>query len=581
MVLAGRALIVEGLQVGLSRQRKIYHVLGYAPRESDEDWEDPGERLKSDQRQDWWRSWGDHSGEELAGLPAEIAGNNNLADLADQPLLNHLLAITRKDDPAALDASSSINSVYASLLRNVWERTWGERGQIADVRPLMVWQFNRLFESIGLAVWQHGGGRSTKLDDVANVAGLEKLDEVLPVFKEGAEMGALALLTAFFFQRAGSNDTFELAHKTFGEYLAARRLVRLVEDLHENVSAGVWDEGEGLRRWYQLTYSARVTREILAFLGGELGDLTPEEVGARRGTLIKLFDENLRIGMPNEGVDDNGKARNYREAQKFTAAAELALIAVINQYTVAIIDGLRGKEEEESVTLIRWWPKWENLRGGLRTGLWDLLRRLQHGASDETLILSCLNGIGFDNQAARTRLAGARLQFASARNADFCRANLEGVDFGGADLEGAKCIETNFDNPSRDMIHGINSDHPFFPNFVFANTNFRGARLRKAYMYSAVFCEPNFSGANLSEVNLGNSTLYDAIFKNADLTDADLQNADLRWANFSGANVSGAKFGGADLSDADLREAKGLTRRQLKAARNVNLDKLPPDLPDG
>ncbi len=221
VVLAGRALIVESLEAELSHERQIFHVLGYAPREADDEWDDPDERLKRDQRQDWWRCWGDLTDEQLADLPAEIAGNKNLTDLADQPLLNHLLAITRAANPAALDASSSVNSVYASLLRHVWERSWGDNRQIADVKPLTVEQFDRLFESIGLAVWQHGGGRSTTLADVAVVARLEKLDTVLPVFKEGAKKGALALLTAFFFRRAGSDETFELTHKTFGEYLAA------------------------------------------------------------------------------------------------------------------------------------------------------------------------------------------------------------------------------------------------------------------------------------------------------------------------------------------------------------------------
>ena len=324
VVLAGRALIVESLQGELSRERQIFHVLGYAPRGAGIDWKDPDKRLKLDQRQDWWRCWGGLSGEQLAGLPAEIAGNKNLADLADQPLLNHLLAITRAADPAALDASSSVNSVYASLLRHVWERSWGEKRQIADVKQLTPEQFNRLFESIGLAVWQRGGGRSTTLAEVADVARLERLDTVLPAFKEGAEKGALALLTAFFFRRAGSDETFELTHKTFGEYLAARRLARLIEDLHRLLPAGDIDDGEGLRRWYRLTHAARITGNPGVPGGGthrpsfandlrrSAASLEPrslDEIGTRRDMLIELFNENLANGMPYEGVDGPGQPR--------------------------------------------------------------------------------------------------------------------------------------------------------------------------------------------------------------------------------------------------------------------------------
>ena len=396
VVLAGRALIVESLQGELNREQQIFHVLGYAPREVHEDWDDPGGRLKNDQRQDWWRCWGGLSGEELAGLPAEIAGNKNLTDLADQPLLNHLLAITRAADPAALDASSSVNSVYSKLLKDVWKRTWGEKRQIADVKPLTVEQFNRLFESIGLAVWQKGGGRSTTLAEVAEVARLEKLDKLLPVFKEGAEKGALALLTAFFFRRAGSDDTFELTHKTFGEYLAARRLARLIEDLHRLLPAGDIDEGEGLRRWYRLTYAARVTVEILAFLENELRPLTLEELQTRRQTLIRLFDENLASGMPFLGVDGRGQPKTYREAERFTAAAELAIFAAIGVCSCSIGANPAGLKLDARCKAVRWTPAWPDRGKRRRTSAWDLLRRLEAGTNRDLCARSYMEGIDLD-----------------------------------------------------------------------------------------------------------------------------------------------------------------------------------------
>ncbi len=401
VVLAGRALIVESLEGELNRERQIFHVLGYAPREADDAWDDPKKRLRNDQRQDWWRGWGSLSGEELAGLPAEIAGNRNLADLADQPLLNHLLAITRAADPAALDGSSSVNSVYAGLLRHVWERSWGEKRQIADVKPLKPEQFNRLFESIGLAVWQHGGGRSTTLADVAEVARLEKLDTVLPAFQEGAKQGALALLTAFFFRRAGSDDSFELTHKTFGEYLAACRLARLIDDLHRLLPAGDIDDGEGLRRWYRLTHGARITVEILDFLEEELDRpsfsnelrrsrqqpvLEPRSLDAistRRDTLIELFNANLVKGMPFEGVDGSGQPKTYRQAERFTAAAELALVAAIGVCTRLMIEKTEGLKPEERRQAVGWSPVWPDRDQEVRTSAWDLLRRLEVGTAND------------------------------------------------------------------------------------------------------------------------------------------------------------------------------------------------------
>ena len=42
VVLAGRALIVESLEGELNRERQIFHVLGYAPRQADRRLERPG-----------------------------------------------------------------------------------------------------------------------------------------------------------------------------------------------------------------------------------------------------------------------------------------------------------------------------------------------------------------------------------------------------------------------------------------------------------------------------------------------------------------------------------------------------------
>jgi hypothetical protein len=474
VVLAGRALIVESLEGELNRERQIFHVLGYAPREAGREWDDPSNWLENDQRQDWWRGWGSLSGDDSSGLPSEIAGNKNLADLADQPLLNHLLAITRAGNPAALDASSSVNGVYASLLRHVWERSWGEKRQIADVRPLTVEQFDRLFESIGLAVWQHGGGRSTTLAEVADIARLEKLDTVLPVFKEGAEKGALALLTAFFFRRSGSDETFELTHKSFGEYLAARRLARLIKDLHRLLPAGDIDESEALRRWYRLTHAARVTVEILMFLGGALGALTLEKVQARRATLIQLFNENLDAGMPFQGVDSKSQPRTYREAERATAAAELALFAAIGVCTCMIIDKTLGMELAARRLAARWSPAWPDRENDLRTSAWDLLRRLEAGTRNDRCIRSYMLGINLDHQVLRTNLTETSWWFASMRSTDL-----------------------------------------------------RGADLTHAYL-----CYVDLRDANLTHADLSYAKLRDADLSYAKLRDADFFGADLRSAKW-------------------------------------------------
>ena len=63
----------------------------------------------------------------------------------------------------------------------------------------------------------------------------EQLERKLAAFERGAEKGAVSLLAAFYVRQAGftaaGERSFEFTHKSFGEFLAARRLVRALRTL--------------------------------------------------------------------------------------------------------------------------------------------------------------------------------------------------------------------------------------------------------------------------------------------------------------------------------------------------------------
>ena len=63
------------------------------------------------------------------------------------------------------------------------------------------------------------------------------MQEQLERFKEGARAGAISFLAAFYFRQAGKiqggERTFEFTHRSFGEFLTARRLVRWIKLIHE------------------------------------------------------------------------------------------------------------------------------------------------------------------------------------------------------------------------------------------------------------------------------------------------------------------------------------------------------------
>lgn len=104
--------------------------------------------------------------------------------------------------------------------------------------------------------------------------------------------------------------------------------------------------------------------------------------------------------------------------------------------------------------------------------------------------------------------------------------DLSGHDFGGRNLVGAQCVETNFN----------------------------GANLHRSDLSGANLTGASFSGANLSNANLEGSTLSGANFVNADMKSATLDSCELtNGATFLGANLGNARLRAANLGDSNLQ----------------------------
>ena len=90
-----------------------------------------------------------------------------------------------------------------------------------------------MLEEIGLASWHGGDGRTTTVQEIKEHCIASGLGSMLNNFQEGAEEGVTRLLAAFFFrkhgQRSSEDSTFVFTHKSLGEYLTARRIVRALD----------------------------------------------------------------------------------------------------------------------------------------------------------------------------------------------------------------------------------------------------------------------------------------------------------------------------------------------------------------
>src|SRR5262249_7416000 len=211
-----------------------YHLTDSQRQEAD--YTDAEQILAQDQRDGWWRRYGEVAGQPLDGMPDELKKLESLQPITAEPLLNHLVSLSRKSG-FVFDESTNRNSIYANLLQQVWERRHDPRPR--PPAGLRLEHFVRLLEEIALAAWHGGESRVTTRKAIHQRCEQARLVPILEeVFPKNVEAGIVSLLLAFYFrqskERVGDDATFEFTHKSFGEYLLANRLIRTLRELHQN-----------------------------------------------------------------------------------------------------------------------------------------------------------------------------------------------------------------------------------------------------------------------------------------------------------------------------------------------------------
>jgi uncharacterized protein YjbI with pentapeptide repeats len=96
----------------------------------------------------------------------------------------------------------------------------------------------------------------------------------------------------------------------------------------------------------------------------------------------------------------------------------------------------------------------------------------------------------------------------------------------------------------------------------------RQANLQGAYLIGADLEQADLSQARLVAANLNGANLADCAFQGADLREADCGGAELSRADFTSADLHCVNLLGANLEGARFFHTKGLSSRQVMAARN-------------
>jgi uncharacterized protein YjbI with pentapeptide repeats len=505
VLLSGRELVVQASSDLFRKSGQILHFLPYFVPEDERNtrsgtehtYLDEHNLLATDRRQEWWQLYGTASGLGYTHMPQEL-DQGNLTEITAQPLLNYLVALSYQQDKLDITPESNLNEIYQYLLNAVYKRGWaGKDARHPAIANITQPNFERILEEVALASW-HGDGRTTTVKEIEAHCQNSGLKELLEGFQEGAKSGVIRLLTAFYFRQSGQRDggdrTFEFTHKSFGEYLTARRLVRGLQRINQelenrkaNFDCG-WDEKQALVEWAELSGPSRIDADLFKFLLDEVQfrhRKNPELVAQWQQNLCRLIKVMSRHGMPMEKLpfatfhEANHQARNAEEALLVTLNACARCTRVVSQFK---------------------WDKSDHF------GNWLARLQYQSPGNEKSPILNHLSFLDLSGCDLRYRdLCWANLDGANLFGVNLEGATLEGADLFGADLFGAD-------------LFGVN---------LFEAT-LEGANLCGATLEGANLCGATLERANLDGTNLDGATLC-----GVDLSDISW-NEETSWDNVVG-----------------------------------------------
>jgi uncharacterized protein YjbI with pentapeptide repeats len=383
--------------------------------------------------------------------------------------------------------------------------------------------FTEMLEEVAVTAW-HFGGRTTTLSQVE-----KRIDvEALKLLNADTKSGIHNLMVAFYFHPSRRGDeTVEFTHKSFGEYLTGRRLVRQLDDIHEEFdrhqinSRKGWSQGKCLEAWAEIAGPATLNEDLLPYVHNEIA--LRESRKEWRQTVHTLFHSLLDSG----GLHRDallGNLDSLEDIVQYATNAERSLLSI--GCLAFSVDGQHFEIKN---------PTNGNLRRELRNWFIRLAEPGQH-----------------------LSIPGIRLQLGEPLDLlDFSEANLERVSF----------IRTSLVMANLGMAN-------------LCDSNLYMANLHSANLVSANLSRAILKKADLGMADLRNANLKNANLKNANLSEANLISANLSGADLLGANLTRSKLVEADLSDTILIEAdlskSDLLRTNLSWAlmsfANENLD---------
>lgn len=427
-IVTGRELAVQSAEGLFRLEGQVIHLLPYhVPHNEVREYFDPDNILSKDQRDEWWRRYGDLSDNDFTGIPPTLK-DGEIGEVTAQPLLNYLVALAYQRG-LEINEETNVNLVYQDLLHAVFNRSWAKNSH-PSIRDIPYDSFVRLLEEVALAVW-HGAGRTTTLAEVEDHCKRSKVGPLLSAIERTASSGVSSLLLSFYFRQKGrrssGDKTFEFTHKTFAEYLTALAVVRLIETISKQLSAFDEDSDTGfedetaLHKWLTLCDAASFDKYLNDFVRREVDSRSIEVASVWQRTLSRMLSYSLRHGWPIHRFD----GIKLGEQSKRLRNSEEALLASLNACS-------RATKTRSNI-------RWDN-----DTSFGLMVKRLQGQRSGpaNVLAMNCLSYLNIDEQCIdisdffNADLSFSSMRYIQANYATFLRADLTDCDLSFSTING-------------------------------------------------------------------------------------------------------------------------------------------------
>jgi uncharacterized protein YjbI with pentapeptide repeats len=584
-IVTGRDLSIQSCENVVKESKKYLYILPYHVSKKDikdnfENLYDPDNLLKIDQRHLWWENFCLLKGLSLNAMPTEIE-SAELQPISSQPLLGYLLALSYLRGQIDFKGNPNLNTIYQDLLDSVFDRQYAsEEGDSTrthtSVATLTSEDFDVLMQEVALAVW-HSNGTTATENFIYEHLRINELEHLLDQFKNETENGVSSLLLSFYFRKHGQTEkgesTFEFTHKSFGEYLTAKKLVNLIIELSEGYTEKKKNYRKGkklediIHEWVRATGESTFEIYLFSFVYNELINLnlSKDKIEEIYNFLVTIINESIQ----NDFALERFRNLTFNKIISYYENSNLALIALHSACSKILFNDekrpidFEDHSDDKQKNMGVWMDRnllnhrftshleYMNLTS-ITLGFKDFsAANLQHSSFHNSHIFNSLfvesQGEGiimtlcdiFDCDFSNSQLSGSDFSYSTLNNVDFSHSYLYDIKMDHCSLYKVKLKDSFATNSdfSYSKIFGANFEKGDFNHSNFKNTELIDANLAGA----------NFENACLLGCNLSNSNLT-----NATLTFAKLKGAKLKGAILTGVDLTGVDLTGVDLTDVDL-----------------------------